>query len=87
MSYPNLEAELARAGIKQKEVANLLKRNPATINTWLRGEEAEEERGEEDGKRKGGGFTVEDCKKLRDKFFPGMSLDYLFADKPIVGNC
>lgn len=87
MRYPNLEAELAREGISQKEVASFLKINQATLSTWLKDEYEEEEGGEEDDKRKGGGFTVEDCKKLRDKHFPGMSLDYLFADKPIPGSC
>lgn len=82
MSYPNLEAELARTGIKQKEVANLLKKDPATISTWLK-----EKRSEEEDRCKGGGFSVEQAKKLRDEFFPGMSLDYLFADKPISGGC
>lgn len=73
MAYPNLEAELARANIKQKEVALFLKKDPATICTWLKGG--------------GGGFSIEQAKMLRDRFFPGMKLDYLFDENPIAGNC
>lgn len=68
MSYPNLEAELARSGVARIQVAELLSRDKSTISTWMKG-----------GR---GGFSVKDAKAIRDSFFPDMSLDYLFSDTP-----
>lgn len=70
MSYPNLGAELARANIKQNDVASLLGKDKATISTWMNGG--------------GSGFSISQALLVRDTYFPGMTLDYLFNDKPIV---
>lgn len=70
LNYPNLGAELARANIKQNDVAALLEKDKATISIWMNGG--------------GTGFSVKQARLVRDTYFPGMTLDYLFNDKPIV---
>lgn len=69
MGYPNLEAEIARSGVTRIQIANLLKRDKSTVSTWIKGSR--------------GGFSVHDAQVIRNTFFPGMSLDYLFSDVPL----
>ena len=68
MAYPNLSAEMRRFNIEQREIAEHIGRTPETVNRWLTGKNPP---------------SVEDAFKVRDTFFPNMSVDYLFADDPI----
>lgn len=70
MAYPNLEAEMRRNGITKTDLAAFLGRSLPTISGWTHGEN--------------GGFSVADAMRVREHYFKGLSLDYLFADKPIT---
>lgn len=61
--FPNLEAEMARKGLVQSDLAKALHINISTINAKLK----------VSGRLK---FTEARC--IRDRFFPDLSLDYLF---------
>lgn len=63
MTYPNLEAELARSGLTRDDVATALGLHPSGVYLML------------SGKRK---ISVTRATEIRDKLFPGMAIDYLF---------
>jgi hypothetical protein len=69
--YKNLEAELARSGIKKKDVAELLDVRLATIYDKMNGKYP---------------FTFCEAQNIRDKMFPGMKLEYLFKEFAEVGE-
>lgn len=62
--YKNLEAELARKGIKRLDIAKKCRRRYATVIDKL------------NGKAK---ISLDEAREIRDEFFPEMTLDYLFA--------
>ncbi len=64
--YPNLKAEMARCGLTGGAAAKALGKNPGTFSAKLN----EPSR-----------FRLDEAIRLRDRFFPGMSLDYLFERK------
>lgn len=66
MSYPNLEAEMARAGVTGKAMAEFLGVGRNTLSAWMNGADA--------------AFPIIKAKQVRDGLFPGMSLDYLFDE-------
>jgi len=63
--FPSLRAEMARYGVKTKDIAECLKVNRKTAERKLAGSAY---------------FTNVEMKKIRDKFFPGKTIDYLFFD-------
>lgn len=65
--YRNLEAELARAGIKRTKLAELLNVTASTVSEKI---------------NKSGRFTLKEAFLIRDTFFPTLSLDYLFEETP-----
>lgn len=68
MIFPNLRAEMARYGIKQKDIAEKLYNGAESrVSERLNGKYQ---------------MDIDECIALRDKFFPGMTIDYLF-DKNI----
>lgn len=64
MYQGNLKAEMARRGIMVKEVAALLVVKSNTVSGKL---------------KKPSNFTFDECEKIRDKFFPEHTIDYLFV--------
>lgn len=64
MSYPNLRAEMARAGTTQVCIAKSLGINPVTL--WMKIDERSP-------------FSLDEAKKIQAEFFPDATLDYLFA--------
>ena len=68
MPYPNLEAEMARKGVTQKDIAELVGKSPETVNNWLRGRSGE--------------FTVKASLLVKERLFPGHSIEYLFDEAP-----
>lgn len=64
--FPNLKAEMTRNQINQKDLAELLNLNKATISDKMTGKVD---------------FWFLECKKIRDFYFCNLSLDYLFEPK------
>lgn len=67
MLYPNLEAEMARNRVTQKDLANLLDKTPETICNWMNG--------------RSGDFPVGAVFRVREELFPECTVDYLFERK------
>lgn len=64
MRYSNLKAELARRGISMEEVSKVLNIHRNSVANKINGETS---------------FTVEEAFKIQNRYFPKMSMDYLFA--------
>ena len=62
----NLIAEMARFGVKNKDLSDLLSCTDKTIKNKLTGETE---------------FTVKEALAVRDTYFPGMRISYLFAEQ------
>lgn len=63
-AYPNLRAEMARQGLTSLKMAQALCLNPGTLSAKLN-----------DPSR----FRLDEAFFLRDRFFPGQSIEYLFG--------
>lgn len=63
VTYPNLEAELARNGLTREDIATALGLHPSGVYLML------------SGKRN---ISVSRATEIRDKLFPGKAIDYLF---------
>ena len=64
VSVVNLEAEMTRKRISRRDIAELVGVTYRTIHSKFNG---------------GSEWTLSECLKIRDKFFPEMELDYLFT--------
>lgn len=64
--YPNLNAEMKRLDIEQKDIARLLNKGEDGISLKFNGKRA---------------WLLEEAKSIKKQFFPNMSLDYLFESK------
>lgn len=60
----NLRAEMARYGIKQIDIAELLKVREATVSEKINGKSV---------------FDIDEAFKIKKTFFPELSIDYLFS--------
>lgn len=60
----NLEAEMKRYGISTYDIQRILMCTDRTVKNKLTGESV---------------FTVPEAFKIRDTYFPGMRIEYLFA--------
>lgn len=65
--YPNLNAEMRRYGITQAMIAERIGKAEVTVHNWLSGKSS---------------IPIASCFAIRDGFFDGLSLDYLFSDTP-----
>ncbi|NCB99928.1 MAG: XRE family transcriptional regulator [Clostridia bacterium] len=63
MNCNNLEAEMKRIGISKQDLADFLDISYRTVHSRINGESQ---------------WLYRECVSLRDEFFPGMRLDYLF---------
>ena len=63
----NLVAEMARYGVRIADIQNLLNCSERTVRNKLNNERD---------------FTIPEALKIRSTFFPGMSIEYLFATEP-----
>lgn len=61
--YRNLEAEMARKGITRKDISSFLNVRYATVVQKLNGKY---------------GFKLDEAFIIKKKFFPDLSLEYLF---------
>ena len=64
MSYPNMEAEMARRGLTRSNLADTLGTSLATIHNWMN-----DRRGD---------FSIQDAIKVQRELFPECGLEYLF---------
>lgn len=64
--YPNLMAEMARIEISVSDLSRVTRRTDRCIRNKVTGK---------------GDFTLTEIVIIRNSFFPGQSLDYLFARK------
>ena len=62
MSYQNMKAEMRRFGITQGDIAAFLKMSTNNVSLKINGKVP---------------FTVDEALKIRDRFFPNATLDYL----------
>lgn len=62
--FKNLKAEMARAGITNCQIAEVLKINPATVSAKLNRYDR---------------IKLCEAEKIRNAFFTNLQLDYLFA--------
>lgn len=60
----NLSAEMARYGVSNIDIQNLLSCTDKTVRNKINGVTE---------------FSVREAMKIRDVFFPGMKIEYLFA--------
>jgi len=67
--YPNLNAELARQGLTQDQMAEMIGRTPETVSRWMTGKNA---------------MPVGECFRIKETLFPTLSVDYLFASEPMA---
>lgn len=74
--YPNLAAEMSRSGIDYKtlydETAAKFEKSSETVSNWITG--------------RAGALPTEVAFSIRDEYFPGCTVDYLFNEKPIVAG-
>ena len=63
----NLQAEMVRYGIDEAEIANAIGRTKRAVKNRLLGVVE---------------ISAEDIRKIRDSFFPALSLDYLTSEVP-----
>lgn len=64
--YPNLDAEMARKGIKRKDLAGLFSGRIPTVSDKLNGKYP---------------LSLDEAEKIRSEYFPDLTLDYLFDKK------
>ena len=67
--YPNLSAEMARTGITAADIAAEVEKSPETVRNWMRGD--------------AGGFPVAGAMRVQARWFPKLSVEYLFSTEPI----
>ncbi len=61
--YPNLDAEMARRGLKRKDLTVVFKGRSATVSDKLNGKSP---------------LLIDEAKSIQTMFFPDFTLDYLF---------
>lgn len=66
MIYANLKAEMARANITIAEICKITSKSRSAVSKNLNGS---------------GSFTVDEGIAIRNKFFPNLSIDYLFSKR------
>lgn len=64
MSYQNMKAEMRRFGVTQGDIAAFLKMSTNNVSLKINGKVP---------------FTVDEALKIRDRFFPNATLDYLMG--------
>lgn len=72
LKYPNLAAEMARHGLSYEDVyettAKAVGKSTETVRSWVCG--------------RAGELTVKAAFFIRDTYFPGMDMAYLFDTEP-----
>lgn len=69
--YPNLDAEMARKGLRRKDLAWMFKDRIATVSDKLNGKSP---------------ILIDEAFKIKETYFPDLSLDYLFEQDTKEGT-
>ncbi|MBO1513225.1 XRE family transcriptional regulator [Metabacillus bambusae] len=64
--YPNLDAEMARRGLKRKDLACMFRDRAATVSDKLNGKSP---------------FLLDEVFRIKENFFPECDIEYLFDTK------
>ena len=64
--FPNLNAEMARKGLKRKDLARVFKGRIPSVSEKLNGKYP---------------LYLDEARQIRDEFFPEYSIDYLFEKR------
>lgn len=64
--YPNLNAEMSRIGIEQKDIAKCINKGADAVSLKINGKRV---------------WLLEEAKKIKNTFFPDLSIEYLFERK------
>lgn len=67
---PNLRAEMVRIGIKTTDIARAIGKTERSVRYKVSGQRS---------------FSVEEALAIRDRFFPGLSVEYLFSRDSTAG--
>lgn len=67
---PNLRAEMVRIGIKTTDIARAIGKTERSVRYKVSGQRS---------------FSVEEALTIRDSFFPGLSVEYLFSRDSTAG--
>ena len=67
MIYPNLGKVMRERGLTQKAIAEKLSVRENTVSDWFSGRHQ---------------MTIETAFDMRDRFFEGMNIEYLFTKSP-----
>lgn len=67
--FPSLNAEIARQNIKTKDIATALNLTEKSVRNKIIGKYD---------------FTYSEMKAIRDKFFPQLTIDYLFYENNLT---
>jgi hypothetical protein len=68
--FRNLRAEMSREGISKDDIAKCLDVNEKTVRTKLAN----------------GNFVYKEMKKIRNSFFPKLTIDYLFFENVAIAK-
>ena len=66
MAYDNLLAEMKRSHKRQKDLSDLLNKNPSNVYRMLHQKSK---------------VTLDEAFKVRDEWFPELTIEYLFGGK------
>ncbi len=61
--YPNLHAEMSKAGIEQKDIAKCIQQKVKAVSLKINGKQD---------------WNLDEAKKIKKTFFNELTLDYLF---------
>lgn len=64
--YPNLNAEMSRIGIEQKDIAQCIQKGADAVSLKMNGKRA---------------FLLDEAKTIKKTFFNDLTLDYLFETR------
>lgn len=67
----NLEAEMMRRHVRVENIANLLSKSTRTVVDKIKGRYP---------------FTLPEVFKVRNTYFPGMTIEYLFAEDDVTNQ-
>ena len=70
MLYPNLEAEMKRFGVDQRDIAQTTGKHVTTISDWMNG-------------KVDSAFPVKQTIKVQRELFPELPIEYLFDEQPV----